>query len=104
MTTPLRIRRAPPLLLEVADSSLADDRGPRGALYPRAGITDYWILNLIDRALEVHRRPVTAAQATGWRYRDITIVRPGASVSPLARPDTVVEVAALLPAPRYDAR
>ena len=88
----------PVLLVEVAESSLADDRGTKATLYARAGIADYWILNLVDRALEVCRDPVTAtAQSSGWRYRDVRVLQPGASVAPLARPDVLVEVAVLLP-------
>jgi Uma2 family endonuclease len=88
----------PILLVEVAESSLADDRGTKATLYARAGIADYWILNLVDRTLEVCRDPVTAAvQSSGWRYRDVRVLQAGASVAPLARPDVLVEVAALLP-------
>ena len=36
----------PALLLEVAESSLAFDRGHKGRLYARAGVADYWIVNL----------------------------------------------------------
>ncbi len=82
----------PVLLVEVAESSLADDRVTKGALYARAGIPDYWILNLVDRVLEVYRGPLRSSA-----HQDTAIVRPGASIAPLARPDTPVEVAALLP-------
>jgi Uma2 family endonuclease len=92
----------PALLVEVADSSLSDDRGTKAALYARAGIADYWILNLVDRVLEVCRDPVTAAmQSSGWRYRDIAVLRPGTAVAPLSRPDATVEVAAILPPSGY---
>jgi Uma2 family endonuclease len=95
----------PALLVEVAESSLGDDRGDKAALYARAGIADYWILNLVDRVLEVCRDPVTAAaQPSGWHYRDIAILHHDASIAPLARPDTPIEVAALLPPPRYYVR
>lgn len=95
----------PALLVEVAESSLADDRGTKAALYARAGVADYWILNLVDRVLEVCRAPVTAeGQPFSWRYRDTAVLRPGASIAPLARPDAVVEVAALLPSPGYSVR
>jgi Uma2 family endonuclease len=88
----------PVLLVEVAESSLAADRGPKAELYARAGIADYWILNLVDRVLEVCRNPVTAAvQASGWHYREITVLQPDASIAPLARPGATVKVAALLP-------
>src|SRR5262252_104691 len=45
----------PPLAVEVADSSLAFDRRRKGSLYARAGIPDYWIVNLVDRVVEIHR-------------------------------------------------
>ena len=92
----------PALLVEVAESSLAADRGTKAALYARAGIADYWILNLVDRVLEVCRDPVTAAvQSSGGHYREIAIVHPGTSIAPLARPDAPVALDALLP-PRGD--
>ncbi len=70
-----------------------------------AGIADYWILNLVDRVLEVCRDPVTVAtQPAGWRCRDIAVVHAGASVAPLARPDVPVEVAAMLPRSGYYVR
>jgi Uma2 family endonuclease len=95
----------PALLVEVAESSLGADRGTKAALYARAGIADYWILNLVDRVLEVCRDPVTAAvQSSGWHYREITILRPGAAVGPLSRPDARVEVTALLPPSGYYVR
>ena len=95
----------PALLVEVAESSLAADRGTKAALYARAGIADYWILNLVDRVLEVCRDPLTAAaQPSGWRYRDVAVLRPDASIAPLARPDASVEVAAILPRAGYYVR
>jgi Uma2 family endonuclease len=95
----------PALLVEVAESSLADDRGAKAALYARAGIADYWILNLLDRVLEVCRDPLTAAvQPSGWHYRDIAILEANASIAPLARPDASVEVAAMLPRGGYSVR
>jgi Uma2 family endonuclease len=45
------------LLVEVADSSLAFDRRRKGRIYAAAAIPEYWIVNLAERALEVHRRP-----------------------------------------------
>ncbi|MGH7353882.1 MAG: Uma2 family endonuclease [Candidatus Rokuibacteriota bacterium] len=44
----------PVLTVEVAESSLAVDRLRKGSLYARAGLADYWILNLVDRVLEVY--------------------------------------------------
>jgi Uma2 family endonuclease len=55
------------LVVEIADSSLAFDRGHKGSLYARAGVPDYWIVNLEDRVLEVYRDPgPDAAAPYGW--------------------------------------
>ena len=62
----------PALALEVADSSLDFDREHKGSLYARAGVQDYWIVNLIDRVLEVYRDPGQDPSAPyGWRYRSV---------------------------------
>ena len=45
------------LLVEVADSTLEKDRGPKLRAYARGGIQVYWIVNLIDRQLEIHTGP-----------------------------------------------
>jgi Uma2 family endonuclease len=88
----------PALLVEVAESSLAFDRGHKGSLYARAGIADYWIVNLVDEVLEVNRGPALDRSAEfGWRYLDVQTLRPGAAIAPLARPDVTVAVADLLP-------
>ena len=85
------------LVVEVADSSLSLDR-VKGGLYARAGIQDYWIANVVERVLEVHREPHPAAAAPyGWLYRSIELLRPPATVTPLAAPGALILVADLLP-------
>jgi len=88
----------PPLAIEVSDSSLAFDRQQKGSLFARAGLEDYWIVNLVDRVLEVHRDPAADASAVfGWRYRSVVVLRPGAVVVPLAFPDVSLAVSDFLP-------
>jgi Uma2 family endonuclease len=88
----------PVLVVEVAESSLAFDRRHKGSLYARAGLGDYWILNLIDRVLEVHRSPVPDASAPfGWSYASIEMLGPEASTAPLAAPTARIHVRDLLP-------
>lgn len=53
---------SPVLVVEVADTSLAKDRLRKGGLYARAGIADYWIVNLVDRVVEVYRQPQRAVR------------------------------------------
>jgi len=83
------------LVVEVAHASLRADRTLKARLYARAGIGDYWIVNLVDRVLEVHRSP------TGPRprrvYTDIRRIDPSASIAPLAAPTARIVVADLLP-------
>jgi Uma2 family endonuclease len=87
---------SPVLVVEVADSSLVKDRARKGPLYARAGVADYWIVNLIDRVLEVYRQPDRSASGR-WTYRSVGRLKPPATVSPLAAPGHRVRVADLLP-------
>lgn len=80
------------LLIEVSDSSLAKDRGIKARLYAEAGIAEYWIVNLIDRQVEVLRDPA------GGVYRSIQSFRSGEEVRPLAFPEAVLPVTRLFPA------
>ena len=45
------------LVVEVADSSLADDRELGTKVYAPAGLPVYWIVNLVDRQVEVYSSP-----------------------------------------------
>jgi Uma2 family endonuclease len=88
----------PVLVVEVTLSSLTLDRRYKSSLYARAGRPEYWVLNLVDRVLEVRREPVRAgAMPYGWDYRLVKIARPGECVTPLAAPAASIAVADLLP-------
>jgi Uma2 family endonuclease len=63
------------LLVEVSDSSLGQDRGVKLVAYARDGIPVYWIVNLVDRQVEVYTRPVKAG-----RYRSRKDYKPGQQV------------------------
>src|ERR1043166_4705708 len=63
----------PVLVVEVAETSLYYDRGRKSSAYARAGLPDYWIVNLVDWQIEVYRRPATDNSAElGWRDRKST--------------------------------
>jgi Uma2 family endonuclease len=81
------------LVVEVADSSLDYDRGPKAALYARAGIPEYWILNVPERVLEVHRDPDAGAGV----YRSTDRLGESQAISPLAAPSAVIRISDLLP-------
>lgn len=63
------------LVVEVADASLQFDRTRKRGLYARYALPEYWIVNLSDRQLEVHRTP------TDGSYFEATIYAAGDSVS-----------------------
>jgi Uma2 family endonuclease len=66
------------LLIEVADSSLQDDRRIKGPLYAAAGVPEYWIVDLAGGAVEVHREPVADGYASVSRHgRGETLAVPG---------------------------
>ncbi len=83
------------LVVEIADVSLRLDQTVKAPIYARAGITDYWIVNLMDGVLERYRDP--AHEGRRWRYRSIEILGREATVSPLAAPAARIPVADLLP-------
>lgn len=90
--TPAEVR----LLVEVSDATLRKDRTTKAEDYARAGIADYWIVNLVHRQLEVFRDPLTRPE--GALYRTTQILLPGDSLAPLSAPNAPVAVADLLPA------
>jgi len=88
----------PALVIEVADTSLGFDRKVKGSVYARAGVQDYWIVNVTDRVLEIYREPEADPSAVwGWSYRSARTLRPTDNATPVALPSLRIAVAALLP-------
>jgi len=79
------------LVVEVSDTSLEYDRTRKSRVYAQAGIAEYWIVNVVEGVLEVHRDP--GAQG----YRSVSTLHTGETVSPLAATGVPVAVADLLP-------
>jgi Uma2 family endonuclease len=69
----------------------------KASLYARAGVPEYWIVDLARGTLAVHREPLAAAAPWGWRYGAIQVLGPLATMAPLAGPGAGVPVADLLP-------
>ena len=59
------------MLVEVADSSYAKDRGTKWRKYAASGVSVYWIVNLPQRQIEVYSAPAGRGKSAG--YRDIKI-------------------------------
>ncbi|MFH0343846.1 MAG: Uma2 family endonuclease, partial [Chromatiales bacterium] len=78
------------LLVEIADTTLAYDRSTKRVLYARNRVPEYWLVNLIQGALEVYRNP------QGSDYLEHRIVKKGETLVPGGASRTVA-VADLLP-------
>lgn len=72
------------LLIEVADDSLKYDLGEKAKLYAEAGIEDYWVIDLRQQAIHVHRQP----QASG--YTNVTTVRDDQPAQSLRYPQAML--------------
>jgi Uma2 family endonuclease len=81
------------LVIEVSDSTLAFDRSVKARLYARAGIPEYWILNVPRRQLLLHRDPVDG------KYQSVEAFAEHESVAPLAAPDSRLTIRDAFPAP-----
>jgi len=81
------------LLIEVADSSLEDDRRIKGPLYAAAGVPEYWIVDVAAGVLEVHRQPA----AHGAGYGSVTRYARGAIVGVPGFDDVLVPVSEIVP-------
>jgi Uma2 family endonuclease len=79
------------LIVEVADSSLRKDRLIKARLYARAGVPEYWIVNLDKHVVEVHRAP------DGDRYARVTTHASDETIRPEAFDDIAVRIADMLP-------
>lgn len=79
------------LVVEVAASTAAYDLTTKAGLYARAGIAEYWVLDITRRLLHVHRDPA------GDGYRTVQAYLPEQSLAPLSKPAATVAVADLLP-------
>ena len=61
------------LVIEVADSSLDGDRADKCRIYARAGIQEYWIVNLVDTQIEVYSSPVNGGYAQTRRVLGLSL-------------------------------
>jgi Uma2 family endonuclease len=79
------------LVIEVSDSTLEYDLTRKAALYARAGVAEYWVLDLPNRRLHVHLDPSEAG------YGRVTTLAESQTIAPLANPNAPILVSALLP-------
>jgi Uma2 family endonuclease len=63
------------LVIEVADSSLRGDRVIKGRLYAESGIPEFWLVNLVDGVVEVHRDPTAKGYLSVSRHSRADVIR-----------------------------
>jgi len=86
------------LIVEVAERSYRIDREYKASLYARAGVPDYWIVDLAHDTVEVHRdREASPDAPCGWRYRSVMTMSPPSTIVPLVGPGATIQIADLLP-------
>ena len=73
------------LIIEVANSSLRYDLGKKAELYAGGGIADYWVVDLKNLSVAVHRDPEHG------EFKSITRTQAGESISPLRYPHAELE-------------
>jgi Uma2 family endonuclease len=86
------------LLVEVAVSSLPQDRLTKSAIYARAGVPCYWVVNLRDRCVEVYREPDRFKS----EYRSVTRATGSEVLTIDEFPDVKFEAAELLPSAKLN--
>jgi Uma2 family endonuclease len=79
------------LVIEISDTSLAFDLTVKAALYARAGIAEYWVLDVPGRRLIVHRDPQSG------QYGSVTAYDEHENVTPLAAPNSTFQVQTVFP-------
>ncbi len=75
------------LVIEVAESSLARDRGVKSRIYASSGVPEYWIVNLLERRIEVFSDPM------GGTYSSVRSVEHSQALAPARFPDLLIAVA-----------
>ena len=80
------------LVVEVSDATLRFDREVKARLYAKAGIPEYWIVNLVENRIEVHRQPSAEV------YAERVVVGPGESFGPLCAPSLRLQYEQVFPA------
>ncbi len=85
------------LIVEVSQTTLPFDRTTKASMYARAEIQDYWIVNIDENLLEVHREPVDDPHAILCAsYSQVQKLSPGQAIAPLCAPEHQIAVSDLL--------
>jgi Uma2 family endonuclease len=69
------------LIIEVSNTTLAEDLGDKLKCYASLGVQDYWVVNVKAKKWLIHREP------SGDKYLSVTELDFGSSFAPLAFPE-----------------
>ena len=84
------------LIIEISDSTLKYDRETKQSLYAEAGINNYWIINLVDRNLEVYTNPFSSDKDK-FGYRNKSIILPEENIKVPDFSNVALELKTILP-------
>ena len=84
------------LVIEISDSTLKYDRDVKLSLYAEAGISDYWIFNLVDYRLETHGEPLRDLHGK-FDYAVTRIFLPNQIVVLPSFPDLFLDLSRIFP-------
>jgi Uma2 family endonuclease len=78
------------LIIEVAETSQRYDRDVKLPLYARYGIPEFWLVDLMEKAIYVYRQP------SGGTYREVQRLQRGESLAPQMLPELTLSVDAIM--------
>lgn len=85
------------LVIEISEQTLAYDRETKARLYASAGIPEFWIVNLVNRHVEVYQNPETPEESlSGPGYRSRKVLRRDESLT-LPGSDETLAVSEIMP-------
>jgi Uma2 family endonuclease len=83
-------------LMEVSDSSLRVDRTGKARIYARAGIPVYWVVNVVDKVIEVYTQPSGPTASPAYADRQdyaigasVPVVLDGTTIGAIAVADVM---------------
>jgi Uma2 family endonuclease len=84
------------LIIEVSATSLLIDRHDKGSIYARANLPVYWVVNVVDRVIEVYSQPGGEGEAAAYTQRadfavgsSVPVLLDGAAVGSIAVADVM---------------
>lgn len=92
-----QIDELPVLVVEVSDETLSYDLGAKRLDYGRAGVPEYWVVDVKRRRIRAFRRPDAEAVDAEHAYLDEIVAKAGDTISPVAIPALRIAISDVLP-------